>query len=255
MKDPFKLYKYHSANYARINDAIKRIELQVRRAVATEDRKTLKALLPLYGLLIGASAETHLLKILFEPGAFDQVQRGWVLEERIHLDRWKRLLDIAFRTHHGLNPKTPLTKDTLPIRDFHIYEELRGLLDNELKIVIEMRNKLAHGQWEYPLDDELSDVLAHKKKLLNQENLLSLKFKRTIIANLLAMIRDLAVSKRTLHRDFGVYYSRLRNASRNLGRRSYEKYKQSLIVKRQRGEKKKLENYRAALQSRAEAPP
>jgi hypothetical protein len=250
MKDSSKLYKYHSANCARINDAVKRIELQARRAVGAEDRKTLKALLPLYGLLIGASAETHLLKILFEPAAFDHDQRRTVLRETKHLERWNRLLETAFRAHNGLNPKTLVTKDTLPIGDFHIYEELRGLLDNELRIVIEIRNKLAHGQWEYPFNDEFDDILADKKKLLNQENLLSLKFKRSIISNLLAIIRDLAVSRRTLYRDFRLYYERLKNAKRNLGSRSYEKYKESLIAKRARGDRKKAANYlRAAVES------
>ncbi len=255
MKDPLKLYKYHTANCARITDAIKRIELQARRAVASEDRKTLKALLPLYGLLIGASAETHLLKILFEPRAFDQAKRDGVLAEKTHFGRWKRLLEVAFRTHHRLNPKTSLTKDTLPIRDFHIFEELSGLLDNQLKIIIEMRNKLAHGQWEYPFREDFTDVISDKKKLLNRENLLSLKFKRTIMTNLLAMIRDLAVSHSTLQRDFDVYYNRLRNARRSIARRSYEKYKESLVLKRRRGEQKKLENYRTMLKERAETSP
>jgi hypothetical protein len=62
MKTQAQLYEYHSANCSRIESAIKRIALQLRRAVACEDRHTVKAFLPLYSLLIGASAETSLLK-------------------------------------------------------------------------------------------------------------------------------------------------------------------------------------------------
>lgn len=244
MKDPLKLYRYHCDNSRRIVDAIKRIELQARRAIAVEDRKTVKALLPLYSLLIGASAETHLQKILFEPRAFTPIQREAIARESTQLGKWKRLLDVAFRAHLRLNPKTALTKDTMPIQDYHLYIELGQLLEHELKIIIELRNKLAHGQWEYPLNDDNSDVLPDKKKLLNQENLLSLKYKRTIIHNLLSMMRDLAVSHGTLQRDFGVYYNRLRHARLSLANRSYDKYKQSLILKRQRGDKERKANYR-----------
>jgi hypothetical protein len=243
MKSPAKLYKFHAANCRRVVDAIKRVELQARRAVAAEDRKTLKALLPLYGLLIGASAETRLQKILFEPGAFSDGQRALVTNEGSQIDKWKRLLDVAFRAHNGLNPRTALTKDTLPIRDFHLYVELGQLLDHELRLIIEIRNKLAHGQWEYPLNEDNTDVLQEKKKLLNKENLLSLKFKRSIIDNLLSIMRDLVVSHGTLQRDFQVYYNRLRNARQSLASRSYEKYKQSLIAKRKRGDLARVANY------------
>lgn len=236
MKDPAKLYKYHTANCRRVVDALNQVEFQGRRAVAREDRKALKALLPLYGLLIGASAETRLQKILFEPGAFDDAQRTSVISESSQFDRWKCLLNVAFRAHNGLNARTALTKDTLPIDDFLLYQELGQLLDHELRIIIEIRNKLAHGQWEYPLNEACTGVLQDKKRLLNQENLLSLKFKRTIIDNLLSIMRDLAVSHGTLQRDFGVYYDRLRNARRNLAKRSYEKYKKSLIEKKKRGD-------------------
>jgi hypothetical protein len=236
MKAPAKLYRYHTANYRRVVDALKQVELQGRRAVAKGDRKALKALLPLYGLLIGAAAETRLHKILFEPGAFDDAQRAEVTNEGSQFDRWKRLLAVAFRAHNSLNPKTTLTKDTLPIKDFLLYEELGHLLEHELRIIIEIRNKLAHGQWEYPLNEDCTDVLPDKKKLLNQENLLSLKFKRTIIDNLLSIMRDLTVSHGTLQRDFDVYYNRLRNARRSLANRSYEKYKRSLIEKKKRGD-------------------
>jgi len=244
MKAPAQLYKYHTANYRRVVDALNQVERQGRRAIAMEDRKALKALLPLYGLLIGASAETRLQKILFEPGAFDDLQRAAVMNANSQFDRWKRLLDVAFRAHNRLNPKTALKKDTLPIREFLIYEELGELLDHELRIIIEVRNKLAHGQWEYPLNEDCTDVLQEKKKLLNQENLLSLKFKRTIIDNLLSIMRDLTVSHGTLQRDFEMYHNRLSHARRSLANRSYEKYKQSLIEKRKRGDLERVANYR-----------
>ena len=97
--------------------------------------------------------------------------------------------------------------------------------------------------------EDFSDVSSEKKKLLNHENLLTLKFKRSILKNLLFIIRDMAVSHRTLHRDFNAQYRRLNDAKRNLHNRSYEKYKTSLIEKAKRGRAKELSNYKARFSS------
>lgn len=246
MKTPTQLYKYHTANLARIEDALDRVELHLRRAVASEDRKSQKSLLPLYGLLIGASAETQLMKILYEPKVFSEAQKKDVIGTKTHIDRWRKLLEFSVRNHHTLNEKTPITDETIDAIDFLIFAELIGLLENDLKIIIELRNKLAHGQWEYPFTEDFSDVSSDKKKMLDHENLLTLKFKRSILKNLLFIIRDMAVSHRTLHRDFNAQYRRLKNAKFNLRTRSYEKYKNSLIEKKRRGRVKELANYRAA---------
>lgn len=247
MKTQAQLYKYHCANRGRIESAIKRISLNLRRAVASEDRHTIKAFLPLYGLLIGASAEASLQKILCEPTPFTIGRREHVLESSTHLERWKRLVDAAFRTHFGLNEKTPLDKNTIPLQEFAIYTELVDLLDHELRIIIEIRNKLAHGQWEYPLNEDCTDVLPEKKKLLDRENLVSLELKHSIIDNLLKIIRDLSVSHRTVVRDFPLFYRRIQNARCRLTTVSYDKYKLVLVARRKRGLKKRTDAYRTIL--------
>jgi hypothetical protein len=249
MKTPEKLYKYHTANLARIEDALDRVELHLRRAVALQDRKSQKALIPVYSLLIGASAETQLMKILHEPKAFSEEQKINVIGTKAHIDRWHKLLEFAVRNHHKLNDRTLISNETINATDFLIFTELNGLLDGELKIIIELRNKLAHGQWEYPFVEDFSDVASDKKRLLDHENLLTLKFKRSILRNLLFIVRDMAVSRRTLHRDFDVQYRRLKHAKRNLRNRSYDKYKSSLIEKAKRGRAKEISNYKASFSS------
>jgi len=250
MKPPEKLYKYHTANLARIEDAINRIELHLRRAIALEDRKSQKAMLPLYGLLIGASAESQLMKILYEPSVFTDVQRQAVIGAGSHINRWYKLLEISVRNHNSLNDKTQISRETINATDYLIYSDLQTLLGNELKIVIELRNKLAHGQWEYPFNDDFTDISSEKKRLLDAENLLTLKFKRSIIKNLLFIVRDMAVSHRTLHRDFNTQYQRLTHAKRNLKTRQYAKYSQSLVDRRKRGRAKELANYKAVSTSK-----
>jgi len=117
MKTAAQLYKYHTANLARIEDALDRVELHLRRAVASEDRKSQKALLPLYSLLIGASAETQLMKILYEPKVFSEEQKHDIIGTKTHIDRWHKLLELGVRNHHTLNkkPESPMRRLTLQI--------------------------------------------------------------------------------------------------------------------------------------------
>lgn len=247
MRTPAQLYKFHSANLARVEDALDQVEIHLRCAVATQDRKSQKALLPLYSLMIGASAETQLMKILHEPKAFTELQKQAIINSRVHLDRWHKLLESAVRNHHGLNEAKAISDATIPATDYFYFRELNQLLDHQLKIVIELRNKMAHGQWEYPFTDNFQDVSSDKMRILRQENLLTLKFKRSILKYLLFIIRDVAVSRLAFHRDFDTQYARMKHAMRNLQTRDYEKYRDSLIRKKQRGRVKELANYRAAV--------
>ncbi len=49
-----------------------------------------------------------------------------------------------------------------------------------LRILIEIRNKLAHGQWIYPFNNEGNTVDPDKFKLIDKENLQSLQFKYSL---------------------------------------------------------------------------
>jgi hypothetical protein len=54
---------------------------------------------------------------------------------------------------------------------------LSEMLAKDLSSIIELRNKLAHGQWVYPLNNDSNDVAQEQMDALRVENLLSLQFK------------------------------------------------------------------------------
>ena len=124
---------------------------------------------------------------------------------------------------------------TLPFSAAARYSEIVNLLNTDLKVVIELRNKLAHGQWEYPLVTDGNDVSSDLKKLMLAENLLSLQFKKSLISAVLNIVNDLAVSPPTFERHFDNHYRLIVETRRNLEMRRYDKYVLSLITKRQRG--------------------
>ncbi len=241
-----KLYKYNVDNHRRVEQSLNNIEVHLRKAISQKDEKVQESLLPLYMLLIAVSAEARLIKIICEPKAFENDEITTIMETKSHIDRWCKVVDTAFYKSHG---KKPITDPTIPRTAFNMHKDLIDLLKNELKTVIEIRNKLAHGQWEYPFKNWQSsfdinkiDIATNIKKAFEKENFLTLKFKRSLIYFSLNIVKDLVVSRRTLKRDFDEYYKRIIITRINLKKRSYDKYSSSLIRKRKRGEEKRIDN-------------
>ncbi len=83
---------------------------------------------------------------------------------------------------------------------------LHDVLSNELRILIEIRNKLAHGQWIYPFNNEGNTVDPDKFKLIDKENLQSLQFKYSLAQHLADAVHDLVVSPTTFERDFESHF-------------------------------------------------
>ena len=103
-----------------------------------------------------------------------------------------------------------------------------------------MRNKLAHGQWIYPLNDEMDRVAQDQMNALRQENILSLIQKRSLLEILCQIIHDLIVSRPTFEQDWDKHFGRFEQTRTNIERKSYGKWENQIRVKYQRGRGKRL---------------
>lgn len=234
MKSPDKLYKYHQKNLKSIEYALKTTGLQLRSAVASNASRDIYTYTRLYSFLLAAWTECRLNKLLFEANGFTEAERKRVQNGTKHLERWELAIDGAFRKHYNV-PRANLSIQNLPHSAFGRLTTLREILEIDLRPVIELRNKLAHGQWEYPLNSEEDDVSSDLCKALKQENILSLQYKHQIIHHLTDLIHDLVVSKETFERDFDDHFNLLLGCKRNLDTRSYEKYAANQRAKFMRG--------------------
>lgn len=109
---------------------------------------------------------------------------------------------------------------------------MQDVLSNELRIIIEIRNKLAHGQWVYPLNSEGTAVESDKYELINKENLQSLQQKLNLLKHLASVIHDLVVSQTTFERDFEKHFQGVSQARINLKTKDYDKYKAQLVQRK-----------------------
>ena len=234
MKPAAKLYEFHVANLRSVGDALMRVSLAARRAIATGDERTTSALLRTYALLLAAWAECRLRKLLYEPSAFSGPEQKWILSKPTELERWGSSVEVAFRKHYGV-PRAPLSQQSLPHSAYARFASINDLMATDLAPVILLRNKLAHGQWAFPLNDDGDDVAQPQFDALRAENLLTLQFKMALLTSLAAILNDLAVSRPAFERDFDRHYSLIAQTRINLRTRSYGQYESSLRLKLHQG--------------------
>lgn len=231
------LYRYHVENLRGLDKAILEIEFITKQSIRSgNSRNNLESFKRIYALLIAAWAETRLNKILTDKHTFTSNSLETIKRTGSQLDKWLKAVELAFKQHHNITSEE-LTSNSIDTIHFARYSKLKSLLNNELKPVIEVRNKLAHGQWLYPLNRNSINLSEHIYHALNKENHLSLKFKFQIIGYLSDIIHDLIISQPTFERDFSKLFRRIENAQTNLLNRKYEDYVQKLVANATHGKR------------------
>jgi hypothetical protein len=234
VKPPAKLYEFHVANLRSVTAALDRFARAGREALARGRDRELLSFTRGFALLLGVEAEVRLSKMLYEPRAFTDLECESIQGKQTQLERWYASIECAFRKHYSV-PKALLSDKTVPHDAFHRYSSLRVVLEKDLAPIITARNKLAHGQWVYPLNDAADDVVPDLYKALNDEKLLGLELKRHLIKHLAAAVHDLVVSKPTFERDFEEHYRAFAQASIRLSRIDYVAWEKRLRDKAERG--------------------
>lgn len=236
---PEALYKAHVENLRATDIAVKRIARELNSSLARGDAKTSDALLKTILLLLGAWSENRLKKLMYEPNALSEEERTSITNERTQFDSWNRALEIGFRRRHKI-PSANLS-NALPITARSHFKILSDVLLNDLKPIIEARNKLAHGQWSKQLNSTNSDFSPEIIRQIKAENAHSVKCKFRIIECLAQIIHDLVAGNLAFERDFDNHFSRLENAKRDIQARPYSAWLLSMQQKLSRGKFKRTQ--------------
>ncbi len=226
-----ELYRFHTANLRALKAAKSQIAPLARAAIATRRQAELSSLLKLYAFLVGAWAEVRLQKVVHEPKAFSDDERSLILGKSTQLDQWKTLAETAFRKHYAIGGSSSMKN--LPFTPRSRFEAILSLFNNELKTVITVRNKLAHGQWEFALNGNNDAIEPGMMAELRKENFLSLQFKDDLIGCIAEIVNTLSVSRETFERDFDALFSSLEQLQSNLKNRQYAKYEAMLVARHQ----------------------
>lgn len=222
-------YKAHVLNLRELENAHRHFNRQLNNAVASENLVAEKAFLKVYLLLIGAWAEVRLLKVLFEPNGFNDDDIIRIMENGTLLGKWKDAVYLGFCKRYGVVGE--LTEIKIGFDALAKYNKIESLLNGDLKPIIEIRNRLAHGQWARTFNTDLTDISQERMEQLNVENPLSCKAKKKIIECMAIIINDLVVGREAFERDFNKHCNLLSTTNERLQQQSYENWKNIQISK------------------------
>lgn len=232
-----QLYRAHVQNLRAVDVAFERVIRELNSSLARSDEKTSSALLKTAMLLLGGWAENRLRKLVYEPNGFSSVERNKIDSAPTQLDSWTTALELGFRRRHAI-PHAALSV-ALPLTPRAHYGALTAVFDTELRPIIEVRNKLAHGQWARALNSENTDFSTIHNQQINSENAHSVKCKHRILESMAQLIHDLVAGNHAFERDFDKHFRKLEMAQRDITTRSYQSWLDQMRKKYARGKAKR----------------
>jgi len=231
------LYKAHVKNLRAVEAGIAQVQRDLNRAIGEGNAPLIETLKKLFLFLSGAWAECRLKKLIYEDKGFTSASRSLIRSEKTQADRWKKALEVGYRKRYKV-PKAALSATTLPGTAWFRFGAIQRIISEDLEPLISLRNTLAHGQWDRPLNSDETDISGALIAQIRQENALSIKFKLSLIESMSNLIHDL-VSAASFERDFDAHYKNIIAARTNLNKRPYEKWRQSMVEKKRRGIEKR----------------
>ena len=117
------------------------------------------------------------------------------------------MIDILFRKHYLSGKQKRLSKVSIGPTAHYRHTELHSILGNDIESFIEIRNRLAHGQWHAALNNEgtaKSPDITRRLWTLTKQDLLLV---RDIIQHFAWVMNDFACSKQR----FELRYDKLIN--------------------------------------------
>ena len=220
-------YDAHKANYRSVSSALKQVERAVTDAIRRGDSPATKALTLTQMLLVAVKAEARLQRLMHTPGWLTDDQRDYISKAKTRLEMWERLIETGFRQRYGKKKRTIPVGDQLDHDAAARYRTLMDILDQDLRGIIELRNKLAHGQWVYGLT-EAGQISTELTKLLKKTNTLELRFRDSIAEDMASAVANLLNPGVSFDRSFNAIYRKIKSSHDHLLTDNFDEYVRSL---------------------------
>lgn len=228
------LYRYHSENFRAVAAGFDQSLAALKWSIGTQQARAISAQTRVAAFLLSAKIEARFYKLLHEPPVPEefrvQINRNEPRPPSL-IQKWERTIEEAFSLYYSVTGS--FSKSSAPAAAKEQCTLHLSALPY-LASVIELRNKIAHGQWTHALTrkgDALNPVMTHR---LEEENLLTLMLKDRVAQIVSEAVNDLVVSKRTHDRDLEIHQKSLRNALRELDTRSYDRFAKNVRAREQR---------------------
>lgn len=129
-----------SKNVSSLEAARRKVNAQINDSLRRDDEFSLKVYTNLYLLVYSAWTEAALVRVVHTPFGFTIDEKKKILKDKDVINKWKKCINTAFSKFRNNGSEIPNKK-----------KKIHKLIDDYLKSQAQIRNKIAHGQWEYPL--------------------------------------------------------------------------------------------------------
>jgi hypothetical protein len=230
------MYKQHCENLIEIEGAISLVQADLRRYISLGKDNFAYKYTKILSYLITCWTEVRILKLSYECNAFNpsESEIESIITSGTLENKWISALNISISKAYDIN-LGPDIENQLTFTARARYKELKALIETDLAPSIEIRNRIAHGQWKVAFTSDLKSISSPLTGKLRTENIVTLQLKKKLLVGLASLIHDLAVSSLTFERDFDKNYRVIEENKRNLHKRDYNTYKANMIAKYQRG--------------------
>lgn len=214
-----------------LESAISVVQLNIKESIRRNEQSQVDAFTRILAQLVNSWIEVRVLKLIYEPNAFTEDQVEEILNIQVLNAKWKKALFYSYSKSFKISDPSKIQDDR--------YKYLSDLINSDFLESNIVRNKLAHGQWKYAFNKELTAINDDITKRVNDENVMKLQIKMKIFKDIAQIIHDLTVSKPTFERDFDKYVSRVKNNKNHYENKNFERYKEILINSHKKGKRRR----------------
>jgi hypothetical protein len=228
-------YTPHCDNLKLISSAVKSVSRDLREYISNKDEQSVLIYTGILSHLINTWAEVSILKIIHERNAFNGTQISYIQNNNLEM-KWKKALEFSILKTYKIKNISALNPSS---EEYKRYNNLLSIIDNELLDSYQSRNRIAHGQWEYAFNGELTGINRDLTQKIRSENYIRLTHRYEMFKYLSQIIHDLSISKPTFERDFNYNYKKIMIRRNYYNNDDYESYKAKRIDLKEKGKVKK----------------
>jgi hypothetical protein len=223
-------FRKHSDNLRAIKVGLTQAERTHKSAIRRADGPATDFAARMHQLMIGMLAEAQLRAIVSDPDGFNSKEQGLLGQERSQLDRWLRAVEFAIRRHYAVPLHLDISDaNTAPGVQVQ-HQTINDVLKNDIAPITEDRNKLAHAQWKWFLNNKETDFKGPADPPLNY---LGSKRRGDLVIQIANLVHTLVVSEPTFQRDYAKIYGEITALRADINGSDYPDLVKKLRARRQ----------------------
>lgn len=211
----------HAKNRRKVKIAIGQLERALNTAIQRKEKNTIYVHARCLIILWVALYENAMDCILHSANKITYQERRDILALPSLNQRWLKLLEICFAKYYRKPGASSFSHLSLGATNFLRYTTTRKILEREVAAVIEIRNRLAHGEWYVALNSDGTDKREDLTAQIWQIGKKDVMYCEVLFNNVIMLLNELACSSSSFEKHFDPAMLRIEDFRVN-GQAKYE---------------------------------